>query len=44
MDKPFILEIDEARTEMVASINDIIQKHNLPFYMVEMIMSNIYRL
>lgn len=42
MDKPFILEIDEAKAEMVASINDIIQRHQLPFYIVEMIMGNIY--
>lgn len=40
--KPLILEIDEAKNEMVASVNDIIQKHKLPFYIVEMIMSNVY--
>ena len=42
MDKPLILEIDEAKTEMVACMNDIIKKHKLPFYIVEMLMSNIY--
>lgn len=42
MDKPFILEIDEAKTEMVTCMNDIIKKHKLPFYIVEMLMSSIY--
>lgn len=42
MGKPFILEIDEAKTEIVASINDIIQRHQLPFYIVEMIIGHVY--
>ena len=42
MGKPLILDIDEAKTEMVTCINDIIQKHNLPFYIVEMVISNIH--
>ena len=33
--KPLILEIDEAKNEMVASVNDIIQKHKLMHFLRE---------
>ena len=39
--KHFILEIDEAKTEMIQSINNIIQTHKLPLYIVNMILSEI---
>lgn len=39
--KPFILEIDEAKIEMIQGINNIIQAHKLPLYIVNMILSEI---
>lgn len=40
--KPFILEMDEAKTEIVQVINNAIQIHQLPLYLVDMILSEIY--
>ena len=39
--RPFILEMDEAKMEIVQVINNAIQVHKLPFYIVDMILSNI---
>lgn len=39
--KPFILEMDEAKMEIIQSINNAIQVHNLPCYLVDMILSEI---
>ena len=39
--KPFILEMDEAKLEIIQVINRAIQVHKLPFYMVDMILSGI---
>ena len=41
INKPFILEIDEAKIEMIQGINNIIQAHKLPLYIVNMILSEI---
>lgn len=39
--KPIILEIDEAKTEIIQSINNALQIHGLPFYIVDMILSEL---
>lgn len=39
--KPLILEIDEAKLEMVQCVNNIIQVHKLPFYVIDMLLSDI---
>ena len=40
--KSLILEIEEAKIEMVQAINNIIQTHKLPYYIIEMIFENIH--
>lgn len=37
--KPLILELEEAKTEIIASINNALQNHNLPCYLLEPIVS-----
>lgn len=39
--KPFILEMDEAKIEIIQAINNAIQVHKLPFYLVDMILTEI---
>ena len=39
--KPFILEIDEAKSEIIQVINNAIQVRKLPFYIIDMILSDI---
>ena len=39
--KPLILEIDEAKTEIINVINNAIQVHKLPCYIVEMILTEL---
>ena len=39
--KPLILEMDEAKLEIIQVINNAIQVHKLPCYMVDMILSDI---
>ena len=39
--KSFILEIDEAKMEIIQVINNAIQVHKLPCYCVDMILSEI---
>ena len=43
IERPLILEIDEAKKEIVDVINNASQKHGVPFYVLEMILSGIYR-
>lgn len=40
--RPFILEMDEAKREIVQSINNAINVHGLPLYIVEMMLSEMY--
>lgn len=40
--KPLILEIDEAKMEIVQCINNIMQMHNLPCYITSMILDDVY--
>lgn len=39
--KSFILEIEEAKTEMIQVINNAIQVRKLPCYIIDMILSEI---
>lgn len=39
--KSIILEMDEAKLEIIQVINNAIQVHNLPCYIVDMILSDI---
>lgn len=39
--KPFILEMDEAKLEIIQVINNAMQVHKLPCYIVDMILSDI---
>lgn len=41
MQKPFILEMDAAKFEIIQVINRAIQVHKLPFYVVDMILSDL---
>lgn len=40
--RPFILEVDEAKKEITQSINNALAVHKLPCYIVEMILFNLY--
>ena len=39
--KPFILEMDEAKKEIIQAINNAIQVHKLPCYIIDMILSDV---
>lgn len=39
--RPLILEIDEAKAEIIQVINNAIQEHGLPCYIVNMVLSEI---
>ena len=39
--KPLILEIEEAKAELVEAVNNAIQVHKLPCYMVDLILQGI---
>lgn len=39
--KPLILEIEEAKVELVQAVNNAIQVHKLPCYMVDLILQGI---
>lgn len=39
--KPLALEIDEAARELNAAVNQISQNHNLPCYLLEMIVAEV---
>lgn len=39
--KPLILEIEEAKAELVQAVNNAIQVHKLPCYMVDLILQGI---
>jgi hypothetical protein len=40
--KPFLLEIEEAKLEIIQAINSAIQIHKLPYYIIEMILANAH--
>lgn len=39
--KPLILEMDEARAEIIQVINKAVQVHKLPCYLIDMILSEV---
>ena len=39
--KPFILEMEEAKLEIIQAVNNAIQVHKLPCYLIDMILSEI---
>lgn len=41
MQKPLILEMDEAKMEIIQAINNAIQVHRLPFGILDMIISEL---
>jgi hypothetical protein len=41
--KPFILEMEEAKLEMIQVINNAIQVRKIPCYLLLSIIENIYR-
>lgn len=40
--RPIILEIEEAKNEIVQCINGVIQTHQLPCYFLEPILKEVY--
>lgn len=40
--KSIILEMDEAKRELVQCVNDILQKHNLNCYLIEPMFAELY--
>lgn len=39
--RPLVVEIDEAKKELVQAVNNVIQTHAIPFYILDMIVSEI---
>ena len=42
MNRPFILEVDEAKKELIQVINNAIQVRKLPCYIIEMMLENLH--
>jgi DNA-binding transcriptional regulator GbsR (MarR family) len=42
MNKPLILELDEAKKELVQSVNEIMQRHGLNCYLLEPAFADLY--
>jgi hypothetical protein len=42
MNRPLILEIDEAKKEFIQVINNAIQVHKLPFYIIDMMLDTLH--
>jgi hypothetical protein len=40
--RPIILEMDEAKRELVQCVNDILQKHGLNCYLIEPMFAELY--
>ena len=43
IERPLILEIDEAKKEIVNTVNNIIQTRGIPFYFLDMVLSEVCR-
>lgn len=39
--RPLIVEIEESKTELIQCINNIVQEHGLPCYILDMLLSDI---
>lgn len=42
MEKSIILEMDEAKQELIQCVNNILHKHNLSCYLIEPIFADLY--
>lgn len=42
MNKPIILEIEEAKQELIQCVNDIFRKHGLNCYLIEPAFGEVY--
>lgn len=42
-EKQLCITLEEAEQELVAAVNGVLQKHNLPHYLVEPIVDKIHR-
>ena len=42
MNRPFILEVDEAKKEFIQVINNAIHARKLPCYIIEMIVNDLH--
>ena len=40
--RPIILELDEAKQELVQFVNNILTRHKLPCYLIEPIFAELY--
>mgnify|MGYP003305117916 CR=1 FL=1 len=40
--KPIILEIEEAKQELIQCVNDMMAKHRLPCYLMEPMFADVY--
>lgn len=40
--KPIILRIEEAKQELLQSVNDVLQKHGLNCYLLEPVFTDLY--
>jgi hypothetical protein len=40
--KPIILEMDEAKRELIQCVNDILQRHGLNCYLIEPMFAELY--
>lgn len=41
-ERQLIIEIEEAKAELVECVNSMMQKHKLPFYFIESILKEVY--
>ena len=41
MNKPLILEIEEAKSEIVSCVNNALQNHGLPCYLIEPVLTEL---
>jgi hypothetical protein len=41
--KPLVLEMDEAKQELVQCVNDILSRHGLNCYLIEPMFAELYR-
>lgn len=41
--KPLVLALDEAESELVNTVNELISKNNIPCYLLELIFDKIHR-
>lgn len=42
-EKPIILAIEEAKSDLETAVNEILKKHQIPFYFLEPIFADLYK-